>query len=121
MTTTTMTDLQQSPIAQHVNFYVLCDRMGGDLGAVIELLELFADYAPTSLESLRTAARSGDTEQIRENAHRFKGSCKQIDAAKLGGLLLSLEQKPSQSDTKLIEQITTITNQLCADIHTFCC
>jgi PAS domain S-box-containing protein len=59
---------------------------------VIEpLLRLFAEATPPMIEQLRQAAAAGDSEQLRQTAHKLKGGCQNVGALELGRLALELE------------------------------
>lgn len=114
----TFSHLKQSQLAEHVNVDSLSQLLTGDIEAVLELLSLFADYAPAMVDELRLAQESGDVTRKREAAHRFKGSCRQVGAEEIASLLFAIEEQPALSHADTVALIERQTNQLCAEIRT---
>jgi two-component system sensor histidine kinase/response regulator len=56
------------------------------------LVDLFADSTPPLLEELDRASGAGDAEGCRRVAHKLKGSCQNIGAARMAELCSALEE-----------------------------
>jgi HPt (histidine-containing phosphotransfer) domain-containing protein len=87
------------PAAEAVDALVDEDRMRvfrDDYPEIVEqLVDLFVDSTPPLLADLRRAAEDGDAEAVRRSAHKLKGSCQNIGAARLAGLAAAIEKGES--------------------------
>jgi CheY-like chemotaxis protein len=72
---------------------------------VEQLVDLFIDSTPPLLADLRLAVQDGDGEAVRRAAHKLKGSCQNIGAARLAGLAAAIEQGDSAPDADELEQV----------------
>ncbi len=64
-------------------------RDGEDVAAA--LVEMFADGAPGEVAELRAAAAAGDDARVRFLAHKVKGTCRIVGAARAAALCRQLE------------------------------
>ncbi len=62
---------------------------------VEQLVDLFVDSTPPLLADLRCGVQDGDAEAVRRTAHKLKGSCQNIGAARLAGLAAAIEKAES--------------------------
>ena len=70
---------------------------------VIELIDLFLDKAASDLKALHDALAREDVFEIRQLAHRLKGSSANIGATQMATLSAALESKdPSQNGRQLL-------------------
>jgi signal transduction histidine kinase/CheY-like chemotaxis protein len=72
---------------------------------VEQLVDLFVDSTPPLLADLRQAAQAEDADAVRRAAHKLKGSCQNIGAARLAGLAAAIEQGESAPDADELEQV----------------
>jgi PAS domain S-box-containing protein len=70
----------------------LLERCGNDAEFAQELLALFLETAPASLEAILAALRAVDMEQLGNEAHSLKGACLTIGANDLAESCRRLEQ-----------------------------
>jgi PAS domain S-box-containing protein len=61
---------------------------------VAELIELFRGEATTNLSELREQEQAGNVAELRRVAHRLKGSCSNMGAARMTAVLEQLENLP---------------------------
>src|SRR5437588_12166429 len=77
---------------------VLPDRAGllalyeGDAALLDEVIGVFLEDGPRVLERVRAAARAGDRAELREAAHRLKGSVNNFRAAETAAAAERLER-----------------------------
>ena len=67
-------------------------RVNNDLEQVLDLIELFLDIYPDSLQRIEAAVQQRDAGAIRETAHQFKGSLNFIHAEPAVAAAQRLEQ-----------------------------
>jgi two-component system, sensor histidine kinase and response regulator len=72
---------------------------------VDQLVDLFVDSTPPLLADLRRAAGDEDAEAVRRAAHKLKGSCQNIGAARLAGLAAAVEHGESAPDADELERV----------------
>lgn len=60
--------------------YVLVQRVGGDMGLLRELADIFAAEYPRMLREIELSARRNDRETLRKVSHKLKGSLLQLAA-----------------------------------------
>jgi HPt (histidine-containing phosphotransfer) domain-containing protein len=72
---------------------------------VEQLVDLFVDSTPPLLADLRRAAEDEDAEAVRRAAHKLKGSCQNIGAARLARLAAAIEQGESAPDADELVQV----------------
>jgi CheY-like chemotaxis protein/HPt (histidine-containing phosphotransfer) domain-containing protein len=73
---------------------------------VEQLVDLFVDSTPPLLTDLRSAVQDGDAEAVRRTAHKLKGSCQNIGAARLAALAAAIEKGESAPpDVDGLEQV----------------
>jgi HPt (histidine-containing phosphotransfer) domain-containing protein len=72
---------------------------------VEQLVDLFVDSTPPLLADLRRGVEAGDAEAVRRAAHKLKGSCQNIGAARLAGLAAGIEKNGSVPDIDELEQV----------------
>lgn len=88
-----------TPVLDQAQFNTLKDIRPDDNGALVaELIDLFAGEAATNLAELREQAPGGEVAEIRRIAHRLKGSCTNIGAARMTGVLDRLESVVSPGE-----------------------
>jgi HPt (histidine-containing phosphotransfer) domain-containing protein len=69
----------------------------GDAVLLDELIGLFLDDSPRVLEQVRTAARAGNRAELRQAAHRLKGSVNNFQAVAAAAAALRLERLAADS------------------------
>jgi PAS domain S-box-containing protein len=57
----------------HLDTGVLLERLGGDEGLFFEVIDIFLEEAPKSMEGLRAALEAGDSSGVERIAHSMKG------------------------------------------------
>jgi two-component system sensor histidine kinase/response regulator len=79
-------------------FSNLLERCGNDARFAQELLGLFLETAPASIEAIRAALRADDLDQLGTEAHSLKGACLTIGANDLAESCRRLEQCGRKGD-----------------------
>lgn len=74
------------------------DRIQNDRGLLWELLDVFVEDFQEKKDRLAEAIARKDSNQIRRLAHALKGSCANISAHQLCGVLFELEKKGKNGD-----------------------
>ena len=82
----------------HVDLGVLLEilREADAEEMLAEILQTFADEAPKRMRAVEDAAGEHHLESIRQAAHAYKSSARQIGAVQLGELLAALEHSASE-------------------------
>ena len=83
----------------------------GSNGALGQLVELFGNQTPEIVADLRAAIEAGDSQSVRESAHKLKGGCTTLAASHLAGLCNALEIR-AEADAldgarELVDEIET--------------
>jgi len=69
----------------------LLELVSGDDSLIVELIDVFKTATETDLQQMRAALAAGDVQKLRANAHRVKGSAKQVGAEALAEVCQELE------------------------------
>lgn len=67
-------------------------QLDGEPDVVTELIDLFLEDSPDLLENIRLDLDQGQTEELRQHAHAFKGMCRNLGIFEMAGLLAMLER-----------------------------
>jgi HPt (histidine-containing phosphotransfer) domain-containing protein len=68
-------------------------RVGGDAELLCEVIALFLDDYPNSLEKIRQAVNTGDSSGVEQHAHSLKGSVSIFGAQEALDAAFSLEKQ----------------------------
>ncbi len=68
------------------------ERAMGDSAFLETILQQFATTVPSQVEALVAALEQGDTESLRQEAHRLKGSAANLSAERIASTALKLEE-----------------------------
>jgi HPt (histidine-containing phosphotransfer) domain-containing protein len=71
---------------------LLLERLEGDRELLAELIQLFVECAPQTLEAMRNALRRGDMPAVAQAAHSLKGSAGSLSAQVTADMASRLEQ-----------------------------
>ncbi len=81
----------------------------GDADLFSELADQFLQQMPAWLRELESAARDSNTQQVRRQAHRLLGLCRQIGAERMAALCARLEQlRDEAEETELLEEVSRL-------------
>jgi signal transduction histidine kinase/CheY-like chemotaxis protein/HPt (histidine-containing phosphotransfer) domain-containing protein len=81
----------------------------GDADLFSELADHFLQQMPAWLRELEAAARDANTQQVRRQAHRLLGLCRQIGAERMAALCARLEQlRDEAEDIELLEEVSRL-------------
>jgi histidine phosphotransfer protein HptB len=72
---------------------------GGDVEVVREVLTIFRTDTATRLQSIQAALASGNSAQVRMQAHTIKGSASQVGAMGLAELCRRIEREAAEGRT----------------------
>lgn len=86
----------------------LAEVCEGDQELLREVLAEFARGASAGIPALRDAVRSGQTREVREQAHSLKGAARTVGAYRLGDILQTLE---SLAPTEHAEQAAALAEE----------
>jgi CheY-like chemotaxis protein/HPt (histidine-containing phosphotransfer) domain-containing protein len=78
------------PLPQATDLQPLIDSGMGDI--IPRLIEIFLETAPRDVEKLKAALRNSHVADLEDAAHRLKGSCGNLGAARLRGFCEQLEK-----------------------------
>jgi CheY-like chemotaxis protein/HPt (histidine-containing phosphotransfer) domain-containing protein len=78
------------PLPPATNLQSIVDAGMGDI--IPRLIEIFLETAPLDIEKARAALRSSQATDLEEAAHKLKGSCSNLGAARLRDLCQQLEK-----------------------------
>jgi HPt (histidine-containing phosphotransfer) domain-containing protein len=85
--------MDQKPIIANDQLSSLRElSMPGEKDFVSELIDIFFQQSPKIIAELEAGVNSNDAQVIEKMAHKFKGSCGNIGAARLQALCAELEQ-----------------------------
>ncbi|HEV8039105.1 MAG TPA: Hpt domain-containing protein [Bryobacteraceae bacterium] len=77
---------------------VALSRVGGDFELLREVVGLFLDDYPQSLEMIRKAVAAGDQNSLEQHAHSLKGSVSTFGAQEAFDAALALEKQGRTGD-----------------------
>jgi HPt (histidine-containing phosphotransfer) domain-containing protein len=77
---------------------VALTRVGGDAELLCEVIGLFLDDYPQSLEKIREALNTGDPSGVEQHAHSLKGSVSIFGAQEAIDAAFSLEKQGRSGD-----------------------
>jgi HPt (histidine-containing phosphotransfer) domain-containing protein len=77
---------------------VALSRVGGDLELLREVVGLFLDDYPRSLDMIREAVANGDQSSLERHAHSLKGSVSTFGAQEAFDAALALEKQGRTGD-----------------------
>ena len=83
----------------------LLDTVGGDMDLLRQIVGLFLDDYPTSLENLRQAARTGDKDKLYSAAHAIKGMVSNFGADRAVAEAVAIEKRCKSGDMENIEAL----------------
>jgi CheY-like chemotaxis protein len=84
----------------------------GDADLFSELADQFLQQMPAWLRSLEQAAREKDTYQVRRQAHRLLGLCRQIGAERMAALCARLEQlRDEAEESELLKEVSRLQSE----------
>lgn len=104
-------DNTDNPMSQPVLDQDTLGKLYEDLGcqSLTPLLTTFSDSLPELAESIKSAAREENYEQLRKAAHRLKGSARSLGAWQTGALAEKLEEEARVNEfdklSKTMEQL----------------
>ena len=93
-------DFLAIPSFEHCHLQHLEGIMGSEM--TLLLVQQFLQQAPSQIQALQASLVSHDTENIRRQAHRFKGESLQIGAIRLGKLCEQIEFLAQQDDLETL-------------------
>jgi two-component system sensor histidine kinase/response regulator len=73
-------------------------RVGGDVELLKEVVELFLDDYPSSLEKIKSAVASSDAKSLEHHAHSLKGSVSTLGANRAFEAAFTLEKQGRSGD-----------------------
>jgi len=113
-----MTDYPIANPTRHWNPENALARVEGDKTLLLELIQLFLDDYPKTMEELRTAISRGDVKSLERHAHTIKGSAANFEAIPTVTAGLQLETSGYEKDlTSVARQMTDLETAL-ADLRT---
>jgi len=84
----------------------------GETDLFSELADQFLQQMPAWLRDLEQAARHNDAYQVRRQAHRLLGLCRQIGAERMAALCARLEQlRDEAEESELLEEISRLQSE----------
>jgi signal transduction histidine kinase/CheY-like chemotaxis protein len=84
-------------------------RGSGDADLFSELADEFLHQMPAWLRSLESAARDNDTREVRRQAHRLLGLCRQIGAERMAALCARLEKLDEAAEEReLLDEVSRL-------------
>jgi HPt (histidine-containing phosphotransfer) domain-containing protein len=73
-------------------------RVGGDVELLKEVIELFLDDYPSTLEKIKSAVGSSDAKALEQHAHSLKGSVSTFGAGRAFEAAFELEKRGRNRD-----------------------
>lgn len=83
---------------RHLDEALALSRVGGDVELLREVVGLFLDDYPHSLEMIRDAVNKGDKSSLERHAHSLKGSVSTFGAQEAFEAALALEKQGRTGD-----------------------
>jgi CheY-like chemotaxis protein len=84
----------------------------GETDLFSELADQFLQQMPAWLRDLEQAARDNDTYQLRRQAHRLLGLCRQIGAERMATLCARLEQlRDEAEESELLQEVARLQSE----------
>jgi two-component system, sensor histidine kinase and response regulator len=88
---------------QQLDESLALSRVGGDADLLREVIELFLDDFPNTLENIRSAVAAQDATKIEHEAHSLKGSVSTFGARRAFEAALELEKQGRSKDLRGVE------------------
>jgi two-component system, sensor histidine kinase and response regulator len=88
---------------QQLDESLALSRVGGDADLLREVIELFLDDYPHTLENIRSAVAARDATKIEHEAHSLKGSVSTFGARRAFEAALALEKQGRSKDLSGVE------------------
>jgi len=112
-----------SPAAQHSQSYGakwtppswLLEVAPGDDSIIAELIDVFKTATETSLQQMQTALATVDVPRLRTEAHRTKGSARQVGADALAEVCQALELASSLTPVSRLAELVARGQELLAE------
>ncbi len=101
-------EAQKAPAGESrlsVNTDVLLERLGGDEKLLYEVIDIFLDEAPKSLEKLRSALMRGDAEATERLAHSIKGELGYLGIDEVSRQARELEENGRNGEIERARQV----------------
>ena len=89
---------------RHLDASVALSREGGDVDLLREVVGLFLDDYPQSLEMIREAVAIGDQSSLERHAHSLKGSVSTFGAQEAFEAALALEKQGRTGDLSCAQE-----------------
>jgi histidine phosphotransfer protein HptB len=94
------------PVIDKVIFEELKQMSGADF--INELIDAFLEDAPHMIQTMHTAAETGDVETFRRNAHSLKSNAYTFGATELGGLARELEAMGRENNLAIGDRLEVL-------------
>jgi len=91
----------------HLDTGVLLDRLGGDEGLFFEVIDIFLEEAPKSMEKLRDALDARDSSAVESIAHSMKGELGYLGVEEVSQKARELEESGRHGDLERAQHIFT--------------
>jgi len=102
----------------------LFEISSGDDGLMAELIDVFRTATESSLGQMRVALAAGDIARLRAEAHRTKGSARQVGAASLAEVCQALELESGIMGTtrfrELVDRVQELFEETAAEMAPYC-
>jgi PAS domain S-box-containing protein len=95
----------------------LWDRVGGDAATFDKLLKMFQTQAPQHAAAMQNALDSGNAEQLRKEAHSFRGAAANMSAGNIAGLAGRIENSAARGELELIGPIMDLLHNELERLH----
>ncbi len=89
----------------HLDTGVLLERLGGDEGLFFEVIDIFLEEAPKSMEGLRAALEAGDSGGVERIAHSMKGELGYLGVEEVSQQARELEESGRNGDLERARRI----------------
>jgi HPt (histidine-containing phosphotransfer) domain-containing protein len=101
-------------VSEVLNLDSLMEHVNSDVELLSELVEIFGDYYPDHLTSIRSAIATGDCSDIRETAHQLKGAVSNFHAPCAVAIARQMEDAGRDGQLELARACC---DQLCDEIE----
>ena len=97
------------PVIDKVIFEELKQMSGANF--INELIDAFLEDAPHMIQTMQTAAETGDVETFRRNAHSLKSNAYTFGAAEIGRLARELEVMGRENNLAIWNKVEVLNQE----------
>jgi HPt (histidine-containing phosphotransfer) domain-containing protein len=113
-----------SQSGENLNRALILERLEGNSGLLIELVQLFSEEAPQLIEAMQKSLQQGDMQGLARSAHSMKGAASNFMAHSTAGAASQLEDDAKRGDTEsakaVLARLELVVERLLLELANLC-